>query len=120
MGERKAIWERELKTYEGSTGLLECRCDGHTCPVGGQTPQSLLLVTPLTRFARTVIFKALTEERPLIVTGGVGTGKTETIKDTIISSLGQTVVSADAEAFLEVENTADHMRNLCKSASSTW
>jgi len=77
-------WANEYKFYAGPDGV-KAVCGGCELKIGSYfPPRQMLVVTPLTRTCRSVIFEAWNKDKIVMFSGPAGTGKTETIKDTCL------------------------------------
>lgn len=93
----RAAWAKELKFREQGDGTVVCACGapGKELRVGDDFPkQRMLVCTSLSREARRGIFQAMTGGEAFVATGPAGTGKTETVKDTV-RMLGMSAIVLD-------------------------
>jgi len=77
-------WANEVK-YEQVEDNYVAKCGEHTIQLGSNFPagQLRLVVTPLTRICRQKIFEGAATGKIVHFYGPAGTGKTETMKDTL-------------------------------------
>jgi dynein heavy chain len=84
IGDAVATWKDEMRFYPQPDGTIICKCGNYEVMVADDFQASSMLVsTPLTRQARVKIIEAMMTGKVYAAKGPAGTGKTETIKDTM-------------------------------------
>ena len=79
-----AVWKAEMRFYQDADGVITCQCGEYEVTVGDDFPAAHMLVcTPCARQARARIFEAMFTGKVYAGMGPAGTGKTETVKDTM-------------------------------------
>lgn len=98
-GDVGSVWNREMRFYKLSDWRVQCECAEGVAMVRLEcAPYTLLVVTEVTRELRQAYFHALSTDKVLIICGPVGSGKTETLKDTC-HILGIEPIILDAKDF---------------------
>jgi len=100
-------WANEVKYEQAEDGYV-ASVGEHKIQLGGHFPagQARLVVTPLTRVCRQKIFEAAATGKIVHFHGPAGTGKTETMKDTL-QDLGWDVVVVSCSS----DTTADQIKD---------
>eukprot|EP00927_Polykrikos_kofoidii_P066666 TRINITY_DN62220_c0_g1_i1.p1 TRINITY_DN62220_c0_g1~~TRINITY_DN62220_c0_g1_i1.p1 ORF type:complete len:506 (-),score=124.78 TRINITY_DN62220_c0_g1_i1:295-1812(-) len=115
-----SVWKDEFRFYARSDGAVVCRCAGHDVLVGDCfQPVEMLVVTPLTRQARKKIMEALQLGKIFFAFGPPGTGKTETVKDTmrLLGREASIVNCSDQMTAVPLEAIAEALKNGGKSCA---
>jgi len=119
-GDVSSAWKDEFRFYARSDGTVVCRCAGHEVLVGDCfQPVEMLVVTPLTRQMRKKMMEALQLGKIFFAHGPAGTGKTETVVDTmrLLGREASIVNCSDQMTAVPLDAIAEALRNGGKSCA---